>query len=257
MRIMIAVLSPLPPGSRPEPNRCDAHAILGVVPGRAAGASIPVYLEVGAKRVFACAYDWPGWCRVGKDEASALEALAAYARRYAAVAKEARVPFAVRGHDNLTVIERIPGSATTDFGAPAEIASRDTEFLTRKEAERITGLVAAAWVVFDGVVSQAPAELRKGPRGGGRARDPIAAHVLDAEAAYASKLNLRLRAPAYTDRRGVQAFRDEIASVLRAPSDGKPLRERGWPARYAARRIAWHVLDHAWEIEDRSEPIKA
>jgi hypothetical protein len=26
----------------------------------------------------------------------------------------------------------------------------------------------------------------------------------------------------------------------------------GWPVRYAARRIAWHVLDHAWEIEDKS-----
>jgi hypothetical protein len=26
----------------------------------------------------------------------------------------------------------------------------------------------------------------------------------------------------------------------------------GWPPRYAARRIAWHVLDHAWEIEDKS-----
>jgi len=25
-----------------------------------------------------------------------------------------------------------------------------------------------------------------------------------------------------------------------------------WPARYAIRRTAWHVLDHAWEIEDRS-----
>ena len=24
--------------------------------------------------------------------------------------------------------------------------------------------------------------------------------------------------------------------------------------RYAAHRIAWHALDHAWEIEDRSEP---
>jgi len=27
-----------------------------------------------------------------------------------------------------------------------------------------------------------------------------------------------------------------------------------WPARYAIRRSAWHALDHAWEIEDRSEP---
>ena len=25
-----------------------------------------------------------------------------------------------------------------------------------------------------------------------------------------------------------------------------------WPPRYAARRLAWHVLDHAWEIEDKS-----
>jgi len=28
--------------------------------------------------------------------------------------------------------------------------------------------------------------------------------------------------------------------------------DRSWPPRYAARRIAWHALDHAWEIEDRS-----
>lgn len=35
------------------------------------------------------------------------------------------------------------------------------------------------------------------------------------------------------------------------------LAAKGWPARYAARRIAWHVLDHAWEIEDRSEGADA
>jgi hypothetical protein len=26
----------------------------------------------------------------------------------------------------------------------------------------------------------------------------------------------------------------------------------GWTTRYAARRIAWHVLEHAWEMEDRA-----
>jgi hypothetical protein len=40
-------------------------------------------------------------------------------------------------------------------------------------------------------------------------------------------------------------------AVLSRPSDGGPLAEKGWPARYAARRIAWHALDHAWEMEDR------
>jgi hypothetical protein len=41
---------------------------------------------------------------------------------------------------------------------------------------------------------------------------------------------------------------------LRRPSKGGPLTEKGWPQPYAARRIAWHVLDHAWEIEDRTDP---
>jgi hypothetical protein len=54
-----------------------------------------------------------------------------------------------------------------------------------------------------------------------------------------------------------------LLDVLGASSSGEPLKEKGpeaplkapgkrWPPRYAARRIAWHVLDHAWEIEDRT-----
>ena len=34
--------------------------------------------------------------------------------------------------------------------------------------------------------------------------------------------------------------------------DGSVPVPKGWPHRYAARRIAWHVLDHAWEMEDRA-----
>ena len=41
--------------------------------------------------------------------------------------------------------------------------------------------------------------------------------------------------------------------MLGTPSDGERLVEpKGWPQRYAAQRIAWHVLDHAWEMQDRS-----
>ncbi len=47
-----------------------------------------------------------------------------------------------------------------------------------------------------------------------------------------------------------------MLEALRAPSDGSPLVGRRWTARYAAHRIAWHALDHAWEIEDRSEPAR-
>ena len=44
-----------------------------------AGTRVPVAIEATPKRTFAFAVDWPGWCRAGKDEALALEALVAYA----------------------------------------------------------------------------------------------------------------------------------------------------------------------------------
>ena len=38
------------------------------------------------------------------------------------------------------------------------------------------------------------------------------------------------------------------------PTDAEEKGGEGVAGAYAARRIAWHVLDHAWEIEDSSEP---
>jgi hypothetical protein len=207
-----------------------------------------VYLEVGKRRVFASAADWPGWTRSGKDENSALEALAAAAPRYAQAAKAARIPFAPgMGFD---VVERLPGDATTEFGVPGAIAQAESKRLTKKEAGRLSALVAASWSVLDEVVAKAPSSLRKGPRGGGRDRDAIVEHVLGAEAMYARKLGLRLPQPSAGEAAAVRDFRNAIVAGLRAGTKG--VTDRGWPARYAARRMAWHVLDHAWEIEDRS-----
>ncbi len=215
--------------------------------------STAVYLESGRQRVFACALDWPGWCRSGKDAERALEALAAYAPRYALVAAEARLPFPARAPSGFDVVERLRGSAATDFGVPHEFASNDSKPLARKEADNLATLVAASWRVFDRVMGGAPARLRKGPRGGGRDRDAIVEHVLGAEAAYAGKLGLRLQQPDRGDRAAISACREAIAGALRG-AGGSKVGGKGWPARYAARRIAWHVLDHAWETEDRSRP---
>lgn len=204
-----------------------------------------VYVEVGSKKAFACSLDWPGWCRAGKTEEAALEALAAYADRYRPVAERAGVRFPTSAGDRLEVVERLPGDATTDFGAPSKVATEDEEPLTAARARRIASLVEASWMVFDDVVAGAPASLRKGPRGGGRDRDKIVDHVEDAQASYARLLRL----PAgQRDRAG-------IVAALQAARRPRPESEaRTWPYRYAARRIAWHVLDHAWEIEDRSDP---
>jgi hypothetical protein len=110
-------------------------------------------------------------------------------------------------------------------------------------------LVRAAWEAFDDVVYDAPAELRKGPRGGGRDRDKIVDHVSAAEAGYAATMRLKLLQPAYGDAAAVARFREAIIGGLENPAPNAR-----WPVRYAARRIAWHALDHAWEIEDRSDP---
>jgi hypothetical protein len=210
----------------------------------------PIYLEVGDKRVFASALDWPGWTRSGKDEHLAIEALLAYRPRYAVVPKTAHIAFPTT--TQLKVVERVKGNATTDFGAPGIPASSDARPLWATEAERICELLAASWKVFDAVVAKAPAELRKGPRGGGRDRDKIADHIIDAESAYTPRLGLKLKTPERSDRPAVQATRKAILEAIRASAGGPQVAEKRWPPRYVARRMAWHLLDHAWEIEDRS-----
>jgi hypothetical protein len=200
-----------------------------------------VYVESGTRRVFACALEWPGWCRSGKSEEAALEALVAYESRYAEVPKAAGLAFSPGG---LRVVERLPGNATTDFGAPEAIASDDRRRLTAAGRARLASLVEASWTVLDRVVAGAPPTLRKGPRGGGRDRDAIVIHVDEAEAAYARKMGIKLRHPTRAELRPL---------VVAALRDGYEVAEKGWPPRYAARRIAWHALDHAWEIEDRTD----
>ncbi len=210
-----------------------------------------VCLEMGARRVFASALDWPGWCRSGRDEELALKALADAASRYSAVTAVAGIDLPVGAAGAFDVVERLPGSATTDYGAPAAVAASEVTAPTREEAARIAALVAASWSVLEQVAAGAPAELVKGPRGGGRDRDAIVQHVLGAEAMYARKLGIRLPEPALEDGPAIEVLRASILEALRAAATA-PAVEKGWPVRYAARRIAWHALDHAWEIEDRS-----
>ena len=75
--------------------------------------------------------------------------------------------------------------------------------------------------------------------------------MTDAEGAYAASMG-RKHKPETPE--AIAAMRADLLDVLRQPSDGSPIAGRRWPPRYAARRIAWHVMDHAWEIEDRSDP---
>jgi hypothetical protein len=213
-----------------------------------------VYLEAGKTRLFACSLAWPGWCRRAKTEEEALEVLAEYAPRYAAVAKRAAVRFPA-AVPTFEVVERIPWAggkafSPADFGTLGSAAVHDSEPLSAVQAKRLAALVGAAWGVLDDVVAGAPAELRKGPRGGGRDRDAVFGHVVGAETSYSRKLGVRHKEP--HDREEIAALRADILAALTSARAGEPEVDKGWLPRYAARRIAWHVLDHAWEIEDRS-----
>ena len=116
------------------------------------------------------------------------------------------------------------------------------------EAARLAAIVEASWAAFERIAAAAPEDLRKGPRGGGRDRTKVVEHVHGGDDSYASVIGI----PA-ADRRSSPALRERILTILREPSDGSPIAGKRWPPRYAARRIAWHALDHAWEIEDRTE----
>ncbi len=210
--------------------------------------------EVGAKKTFVWAIDWPGWCRGGKSGPLAIEALIDHGPRYARVASIAGEPFGDVSAHALSSIDSVPGGSGTEFGVPSSITDADRRPVSEAEADRLARIVAAAWTVFDDVAMAAPAELRKGPRGGGRDRDKMIGHVIEADHYYAREIGVRGRPPDPSDRAAVEAERAAMLDVLRQPSDGSPLADRTWTPRYAARRIAWHALDHAWEMEDRTDP---
>ncbi len=79
-------------------------------------------------------------------------------------------------------------------------------------------------------------------RGGGRDRDAVADHVRESERNYGRTIGVRVppRAP-WPEQRGAI-----LTGVRAGGTDGS------WPLRYAVRRFGWHVLDHAWQIEDNS-----
>jgi hypothetical protein len=219
---------------------------------------IEVYLESSKRRVFAGAIDWPGWCRSGKGEEAALEALAAYGPRYADAPRGTKLGFAAPPDASaFRVIERLKGDATTDFGAPGKVPAADARRVGDAELGRMHAALRACWRAFDAAVEGASGkELRKGPRGGGRGLDKIVRHVVEADAGYLARIGAKYQ-PGSDPLKELSRMRSLILGAVSAVACGEPVRTgpRGgtrWTPRYYVRRSAWHVLDHAWEIEDRA-----
>ncbi len=219
--------------------------------------TIAVALEMGpGRRVFAQALDWIGWCRAGKDEEAALHQLVIAGPRYASVVARAGLSFAIPpSFEAFEVVERVPGNATTDFGAPAILLQADQQPLTEADNERLTRLLIACWSTFDDVFLSIPAALRGKKPERGRSPEAMRLHLLEADLMHLSGFGPAFRRPdpaRIAEQEG--EVREQIIAALRAvPRDEEPVprRKHGftWIPRFAARRSAWHVLDHAWELQ--------
>lgn len=220
---------------------------------------IPVYLETGSKRTMACALEWPGWSRGGASEEAALLALYTYGLRYSIAVEGAQADFSIpSGASDFIIVERLKGDSGTDYGVPAKVPDWDLQPVTTPELERLESLLISIWHSFDRTVLAAKGkELRKGPRGGGRELEQIVRHVMESEGGYLANLGVKHRLEAGKDAQEEhQRLRQASLEGLYRSRRGElpeygPRGGKRWKPRQYIRRVAWHALDHAWEIEDR------
>jgi hypothetical protein len=217
-------------------------------------ATLRVILEVGRKRrVVAGAMDWPGLDRWGTSEDDALARLLSYVPRYSGVAERAGMGSAFARARDVEVVERVPGSSSTDFWGIAHVPSNiEAKVLSQADLERRLDLLRACWAQFDDVAARVSGELRPGSRSAGRSRDQIIRHVYANEPEQLSrKVEVRTPREVVLTPDGLASHRLAYLDAIRAyNAEGRPART--WPIQFLVRRTAHHVMDHAWEMEDRA-----
>jgi hypothetical protein len=215
--------------------------------------ALRVILEIGRKRrVVAGAMDWPGLDRWGTSEDDALERLSSYRARYAGVAERAGIGTDFARARNPEVVETVAGSSSTDFWGIAHVPSRiEGEVLSPTDLERRLDLLRACWAYFDSVAARISHQLLPGSRNGGRSRDQIVRHVYGTEPEqFSRKVEVRTPLDVVLTPDGLALHRLAYLDAIRA-YNAEAKAARTWPVQFLVRRTAHHVMDHAWEMEDR------
>lgn len=220
---------------------------------------IAIYFEKTDKRTLAGALDWPGWCRTAKDETAALQSLLDHAPRYALALKGSRLVFTVpKDLNNFKVLERLKGSLATEMGVPNLYPKQDHLPVDAAELKRLTAIFNACWrALATSAQAASGKQLAKGPRGGGRDLEDVMRHTLDSQAGYLSRLVWKLpKLESIEPSQKFSIIHDATLQALAASAAGQvpahgPRGGKTWSTRYFVRRSAWHILDHAWEIENR------
>ncbi len=215
-----------------------------------------VTLEIGpkGKKAAAVAPDWPGLERGAATGEAAIERLLTYVPRYATVAKLAGMEADFVSITVVDLVERYPGTGSTDFwGISFAFSGIDQQAMSGEDMERELVLMRACWAFFDDVHMRVSAEMQRGSRGGGRNRDTIVRHTFAVEQNWAKKLGVLTTMDAMLTGEGLNAYRDAYCSAIRDyHSQGKLAGKMAkWPLRYLIRHTAFHTLDHAWEMEDK------
>jgi len=206
------------------------------------------------KRSVAFSIDWPGWSRGARSAVVALTTLEAYRERYRPVAILAGMSDEFDAAGPIEVVEDKLGSGSTDFwGISFSPCAAEQRSLDEAELDRGITLLRASWACFDAIAARVSAEMRKGPRGGGRDRATIIRHTIRTESEdFAKQVGLRIPEGAALTPDGLRQHREAYVAAMRAYNAGEVSRRmRSWTLPFLIRHSAFHTLDHAWEMEDR------
>jgi hypothetical protein len=197
-------------------------------------------LEHGKKkRVFACAFDWPGWDRSARKGADVLAVLAEYRPRYARVAARAGLSSQFGKAGGFDVVEEVEGIGMTDYyGVSGKPASAETRPMTPAQLKNKIGLLQACWLTFDETAMAVSEELRPGPRGGGWGKERIIRHVNGAEIQeFAPKVGVKVPLETRDDPAALRDYRDAVIEGIRDHHQrGAPA--RSWSLQFLIRRCA-------------------
>jgi hypothetical protein len=216
--------------------------------------SVRMMIELGpkGKKSVAYAIDWPGWSRGAKTPDQAIDVLESYRPRYRPIAEIAGFDAEFDAAGPLFEVDRYTGPGSTDFWGISFAASpEEREGMSEQQLERRLALLQAAWAFFDQVAKRVSPELTKGPRGGGRDRDQIINHTLGWErTGLAVKVGINYPEGVLLDPDVLRQYREDYVEALRK-HHAKGKKAGKWELAFLIRHSAFHMLDHAWEMEDK------
>ena len=145
-----------------------------------------------------------------------------------------------------------PGSSSTDFWGVAHVPSQvEREVLSPAALERRLDLMRASWAYFDDVAARVSPELRPGlSRRWAQSRRDHPPRIGGEPEQFSRKVEVRRRSisssPLMASRR--TGWHISRRSAPTTPQGSRRVRGRSSSSSVAT---AHHVMDHAWEMEDR------